>query len=127
MIKDVLNVNNKWRVIIYFNIDYNSLSYLSIELKKYNVVNNYIKNIILRFKNKHIKAVTISNIEEKYSIVCFRRHKSEVDMLNSIIHESEHIKDSIVKYYNVENDDESNAYTIGFVSSQIIKKYLTYS
>lgn len=125
MIKDVLNVNNKWRVIIYFNIDYDSLFSLYKDVKKYKISNKIIKEIVYKIYTKQIKAVTITNMNEKYSIVCFVKHNNFYDMYNSIIHESEHIKQSILEYYNIEDKDENPAYTIAYIATEIIKKYLT--
>lgn len=71
--------------------------------------------------NNKAKAVTISSIDFKTSIVLFNNHKSYLDYINSIVHEAEHIKQAMLDAYNVEDFGEAPAYTIGYIASQMLK------
>lgn len=66
------------------------------------------------------KAVTISNLNLYKSVVLFNKHKSYYDYINSIIHEAEHIKQSILYVYDIDDSGEPPAYTIGHLASHII-------
>lgn len=67
------------------------------------------------------KAFTISNTKNHISIVGFNKHFDIFDYLNSIIHESEHIKDAMLYSYNVENYGEPPAYTIAYIATKLIQ------
>lgn len=69
------------------------------------------------------KAVTISLYDYKTSIVIFKHHKTDIDYINSITHEAEHIKDAMFEYYHVRSFGEPPAYTIGFL---VAKMYMVF-
>jgi hypothetical protein len=77
--------------------------------------------------HKHkTKAVTISNLNLYKSVVLFNKHKSYYDYINSIIHEAEHIKQSMLYFYQIDDSGEPPAYTVGYIASQMIKKFNLY-
>lgn len=121
MIKQILKVSNKWKVVIYYNVNHNLFYYIKQELKQFKIPNSIINRVELKLKYNKIKAVTINNIEQHISFVIFNTHKSKEDYINSIIHESEHVKDAILKAYNVQNYGEPPAYTIGYLASKMLK------
>lgn len=119
MIRQVLNVNNKWKVVIYYNVDYNLFSIIETELYVEGVKRKTIKRIYDIMSKEKAKAVTISN--NRTSIVLFNKHKTKYDYINSIAHEAEHIKQAMLHYYNVKDLGEPPAYTIGYLVSEMIK------
>ena len=121
MIRSTFNINYYWKVIVYFNIDYNFFNVIANTLRRYNVSERDIKLIYDNMNNHKAKAVTISSLNYKVSIVLFNYHKSYYDYINSIIHESEHIKQSILEVYNVDDYGEPPAYTVGHIATQMIK------
>lgn len=72
------------------------------------------------------KAVTVSNIEKHISVVLFNPHREMYDYINSIVHEAEHIKQDMLRAYNVDDSGEPPAYTIGYLVMKmlILFKYL---
>ena len=52
------------------------------------------------------KAFTYSNNKHKVSIVGFNTHRNKYDYINSVIHEAEHIKQAMLKYYNIKDEGE---------------------
>lgn len=121
MIKNTFNIDNYWKVIVYFDIDYNFFSIIEKEFYKRNISNKTIKTIYNNMKYNKAKAVTVSIYKYKTSIVLFNKHKSYYDYINSIIHEAEHIKQSILYFYKVDDYGEPPAYTVGYIASQMIK------
>ena len=119
MIRQVLNVNNKWKVVIYYNVDYNLFRIIETELYVEGVKRKTIKRIYDIMSKEKAKAVTISN--NRTSIVLFNKHKTKYDYINSIAHEAEHIKQVMLYYYNVKDLGEPPAYTIGYLVSEMIK------
>ena len=98
MIRQVINIKHYWKVIVYYNIDYDFFNTSPVERISQEVLNN------LRY-NK-VKAVTISNIEKRQSIVLINKHKTRSDYINSIVHEAEHVKQAILEYYNTKYKKE---------------------
>lgn len=121
MIKQILKVSNKWKVVIYYNVNHNLFYYIKQELKQFKIPNSIINRVEAKLKHNKIKAVTINNTEQHISFVIFNMHKSKEDYINSIIHESEHVKDAILKAYNIQNYGEPPAYTIGYLASKMLK------
>lgn len=124
MIKRVIDVDNCWKVIAYSNISYNLFSVITTELHKIGITNSQIASIYNNMFNNNAKAVTISSLNKKESIVLFNKHKSNIDFINSIIHESEHIKQSILAAYNIDDSGEPPAYIVGYIATQLILKLL---
>ena len=113
MIKQVINVNNKWKVIVYYDIDYNLFPYINQELYKAGVKQHHIEQIYNKMYHRKAKAFTMSNLKSKTSS----------DYISSIAHEAEHVKQHMLDYYGVEDVDEPPAYTIGFLVMKILQVF----
>lgn len=121
MIKKLIDIDCYWKVIVYYNIDYNLFHIIENDLHKIRCSNYQINSVYNNMINKRAKAVTISSIDYKTSVVLFNNHNSYIDYINSIVHEAEHIKQSMLDAYNVEDFGEAPAYTIGYIASQMLK------
>lgn len=121
MIRQVINVNGYWKVIVYYNIDYNLFDYIAKELhNKLSLSKDKINNIKRNLYNS-AKAVTISSIDDKISVVLFNKHKDKYDYINSIVHEAEHVKQHMLNYYDVDDFGEPPAYTVGYLVMMMMK------
>lgn len=119
MIKQVFNVEFYWKVIVYYNLDYNFFDDVAFELRKINFTRGAVEEIYNTLRSKDAKAVTCSKIEEHTSIVIFNSHTSKADYISSIVHEAEHVKQAMLKAYNIEDKGEAPAYTIGCLVSKM--------
>ena len=119
MIKQIINIDNYWKVIVYYNIDYNFFDNIAFDLEAIGSPVKKIDDIYYNLKY-HAKAVTCSNINKRVSVVLFNKHKSRYDYVNSIIHEAEHIKQHMLKAYNVADKGELPAYTIGYIAMRML-------
>ena len=126
MIKQVFNVKHYWKVIVYYNIDYDLFDYIEDDLYSVIYSKKSINKIYNNMSTHKAKAVTISDINQHKSVILFNKHKSYYDYINSIVHEAEPIKQAMLKSYNVEDYGEPPAYTIGFLAMKMlmILKYL---
>lgn len=115
MIKQVLDVNNKWKVIVYYNINYNLFAHIATDLYHIETHTEQLKRIYHKMITGRAKAVTISNSKYKTSIVLFNKHKHKYDYANSIVHEAEHVKQAMLKYYDIDDSGEAPAYTMGYL------------
>lgn len=121
MIKQTINVEYYWKVIIYYDIDYNLFDYVYSDLKGMNVNENTINRIYKTMYNNYAKGVTISDEEQHKSIVIFNKHKDIYDYINTIVHEAEHVKQAMLRAYDVEDYGEPPAYTIGYLVMKMMK------
>ena len=119
MIKQLINIDGYWKVIVYYNVDYNFFSDIAFELKAIGSPVEKIDNVYYNLKYK-AKAVTCSNIKEHISVVIFNYHKSRYDYINSIIHEAEHVKQHMLKAYAVADEGESSAYTVAYIAMRML-------
>lgn len=120
MIKRIIDVDGYWKVIVYYNVDYNFFNDIASELKAIGSPVEKINEIYHNLKYK-AKAVTCSNITKRISIVIFNRHKNKYDYINSIVHEAEHIKQHMLKAYKVADKGEPPAYTVGYLAMMLLK------
>ena len=119
MIKQVIDIDGYWKVIVYYNIDYNFFDIIAKDLKDIGSPVEKINNIYYNLKHK-AKAVTCSNIEDRISVVLFNTHKNKYDYINSIVHEAEHIKQHMLKAYKVADKGEPPAYTVGYIAMRML-------
>jgi len=108
-------VENYWKVIVFFNMDYNFFSIVSEELINAGFNIQTIKAVYENMYSQKAKAVTCSNPDRHISIVIFNEHKRVDDYINSIVHEAEHIKQAMLRAYNIKDAGENPAYTIGYL------------
>ena len=115
MIKQTIDVNGYWTVMVYYDINYNRFYNIVDDLIAINIPAKTIKQIYRNIVTHRAKAVTISNIEKQISIVVFNRHNDNYDYINSIVHEAEHIKQAMLKGYKIKDKGEPPAYTVGYL------------
>lgn len=127
MIKYVFNIEDYWKVIVYYNIDYNLFNNIYKDLKSIDINDKYINRIYNRMSKYKTKAITISNVNKYISVVLFNTHKTYYDYINSIIHEAEHIKQNMLYKYNVDDIGEPPAYTVGYVAMKMIMIFNRYN
>ena len=120
MIKRIININNYWKVIVYYNIDYNFFNYIENDLLYYGTPVESIKRIYYNMRTT-AKVFTYSNAKYKVSIVGFNIHFNKYDYINSIVHESEHVKQAMLKYYNINDEGENAAYTVAYIAMKMLQ------
>lgn len=123
MIKQVFYAEHYWEVIVYWNIDYDLFSDITYELMLIGFPRIAIERMRKIMRSGKAKAVTCSSIDDHISIVLFNYHSSKADYINSIVHEAEHIKQAMLKAYDVEDKGEPPAYTIGYLASRMYEVF----
>jgi hypothetical protein len=93
------------------------------DLIRYGAGEEVVSCIYREMHSGRAVAVTWSNIRIHKSIILFNRHRSRKDYLNSIIHEAEHMKQHMLQAYNVDDDGEPPAYTIGYIAEKMYKVF----
>ena len=119
MIQQIFSIKDYWEVMVFYNVNYNLFYIIADLLSEIGASNNLIEGIYSNMKSGKTKAATYSNSNKHVSIVLFNKHTTKEDYLNSIVHEAEHIKQAMLGTYEVEDEGEAPAYTIGYLVSQM--------
>jgi len=115
MIRQQIDVDGYWKVVVYYDVDFHLLMPVYKELRGIGFPSEDIDLICRQLERGKAKGVTCSNGAYHTSIVLFAKHEDKYDYLNSLVHEAEHIKQAMLKTYMVEDEGEPPAYTIGYL------------
>ena len=103
MIQQIFSVEDYWEVVVFYDVDYDLFYIIADLLSEIGASNNLIEDIYGIMVSGKAKAVTYSNSYKHTSIVLFNKHSTKEDYLNSIVHEAEHIKQAMLRAYEVED------------------------
>ena len=117
MIKQVFHIERYWKVIVYYNVDYDHFDYIIKDVEMNSLPIERMIGIKQMLRN--IYGVTISILSKKLSIVIFNKHRFKDEYISTIVHEAEHIKQAMFKYYDINDEGENAAYTIGYIVKQM--------
>lgn len=115
MTRQVFCVESYWKVVVYYNVDYDLFDVIDRDLRD-NGADEYATDMMYRrMRYGSAKAVTFSSLDRRVSIVLFNEHSSVEDYINSIVHEAEHMKQAMLDVYGVNDEGEPPAYTVGYL------------
>lgn len=120
MIKQVIDVDGYWEVTVYYDIE-GDLFPVFKDLKRVGFRDGETEEIVKKLQRGEAKGVTCSNEKTHVSVVIFGRHSDVYDYINSIVHEAEHVKQAMLRAYDVEDRGEPPAYTVGYLVMKMMK------
>ena len=123
MIKQQFDVDSYWKVVIFYNVDYDLLKPIYKELLSIGFSHKSIDEAIDLLYSGEAKAVTFSNTLSYNSVILFGKHNNKYDYINSLVHEAEHVKQAMLKAYRVVDEGEPPAYTMGFLIENMYKVF----
>lgn len=126
MIRYSFNVRNYWKVIVFYDLDYNFFDVICRELISANFGMGFVKELYYGMFIEKSKAVTCSNTRNHVSIVIFNPHKRTDDYINSLVHEAEHMKQAMLFAYKIKDAGEPPAYTIGYLAMMLYRGFRKY-
>jgi hypothetical protein len=115
MIRQRFSVDGYWGVVVFYDLDYHFFGIVVKELEDLGFPRKRLERLYHNLKGGRVKAVTCSNGWKRKSVVLFTKHKDRIDYINSLVHEAEHVKQSMLKAYQVSDEGEPPAYTIGYL------------
>ena len=115
MIRQLIDVEHYWRVVILYDWDGNFLYDAVHELHGAGFTREFVGQVMTVMSLRLAKAVTCSNTRNHISVVIFNHHDIVEDYISSIVHEAEHVKQVMLDAYDVEDAGEFPAYTIGYL------------
>lgn len=123
MIRQQFSIENYWEVIVHYDVDFSLFTIIVEDLVAAGASSGLVWEIYDMLFYQQAKAATFSNPEGHISIVLFNKHDRKEDYINSIVHEAEHVKQAMLKAYDVEDEGEPPAYTIGYLMSQMYRVF----
>ena len=115
-----------WKVVIFWNLDYHFFDEVEFELLLIGFSKVSIEEVRESMLSGEAKAVTCSVAHQHTSVVIFNPHSSKADYISSIVHEAEHIKQTMLKAYDVEDMGEAPAYTVGYLVKKMYEVFRTF-
>lgn len=112
-----------WKVVIFWDLDYHFFDEVEFELLLIGFSKASIEEVRESMLSGEAKAVTCSVAYQHTSVVIFNPHTSKADYISSIVHEAEHIKQAMLKAYDVEDMGEAPAYTVGYLVKKMYEVF----
>ena len=85
--KQVINIKNYWKIVIFYNI----------------------------YFGKGKLGFTKTFMDERLSVIGITKNLTKEEFLNTLVHEAKHVQSHICRYYNISEDSEDAAYLIGYL------------
>ena len=113
---------DNWGVVLVY--DYDIMDWYDLEaiMESFKLPKHKIKEALKVLSNLNT-GMTISRYDIRMSVVFISDATSEEEWWNTAAHESKHVADAIIDYYNVVHDSEDAAYLTGFMMEQLINLF----
>lgn len=103
-----------WQVVVLYEVSYNNKDYVIDTLKQICEDDKLIEkakyNLNLRSYNT---GFTYSDLDKQQSLIVIGKTTSTREMVNTIVHEANHLKSHIATAYNIDEKGEEVCYLIG--------------
>ena len=119
MIRHAFSIQEYWKVVVYYNVDYSFSSVIRREMLENGFSREFIDGMLDTMQYDGAKGVTCTNADSHICFVLLNRHASKADYISTIVHEAEHVKQSMLEAYGVEDAGEAPAYALGYIISQM--------
>lgn len=116
MIKTIIKIKDKWKVVLFINIDYNKYDIIVSELLKIKAPIHIIDDIYNKIGFEYDSGFTYSNPNFTTSVVGINKQTSREELIDTIIHEINHVQTDICDYYGIKLNSEEAAYLIGYLA-----------
>lgn len=120
MIRQEFNIQHYWKVIVLYNVTPSLYGIIFRELTSKGFDADLVEEMLSSL-GKDGKACTCSDLSKHFSFVLINQHDKKPDLVNSVVHEAEHIKQAILEAYSVPDRGEAPAYTLGYIVAKMWK------
>ena len=117
----IIRVKDYWTIILFVFVDYNRYDYIEDELINISAPDYIVDEIYDKINNKYNSGFTYSNPDYKTSVVGINKTTSKSELLDTVIHEIDHVQGDICNYYKIELDSEPAAYLIGYLAKSFYR------
>ena len=116
MRKITIKVDDKWTVILFVDVDYDRYDIVESALTDILTPTNIIEEIYDTVGYAYNSGFTFSNHYYRTSVVGINKTTSKDELIDTVIHEIDHVQGDICEYYGIELDSEPAAYLVGYLA-----------
>ena len=121
MTQHVINIDDVWKVILIIDVDYDRYDLIESVLTDLLASTNIIEEIYDNIGYRYDSGFTYSNFYYRTSVVGINKHTSKEELINTIVHEIDHVQVDICNYYNINLSSEEAANIIGYLAENFYK------
>ena len=115
-----------WKVKVFYNIKKQDIALCIKELNKLTHKKKYHKECYeTLYTDKKDRAYIYTSYDKQYSVIFIGVPSSTGELLDTIIHEANHLKSHIASYYDLDEKDEEVCYIIGDIVQKMSKQFIT--
>lgn len=108
-----------WRVVVNYDVTTADLRYVLGQVDRVGINDNDRERVEVMFDEPN-KGFTVSDMGERMSLVCIGWATSREQMVDSIIHEIDHVQRDVCEYYNVALGSERAAWLQGYLGREML-------
>lgn len=121
MIKRKINVDDKWKVILFVDVDYDRYDIIESALTDILAPTSVIDDIYNKISYQYDAGFTYSSFNFRTSVVGINKQTSREELIDTIIHEIDHVQTDICEYYGIDLNSEDAAHLIGYLAKSFYK------
>lgn len=114
MTRDYLDIDNHWGILAYYDALPTDFSRLAPILREFGCPEGEIRRAWFTVHRPN-KAFVFNAPWTRMSVLVIGRVTHPAQFLNSFMHETDHLQDAILSYYDVPQGTEQAAYLQGFI------------
>ena len=125
MIKQSFRIDKyDWKVVVLYEIDYRDTDYVIDTLKIMDAPDYIIRNAYKNVSDGHYNTGFIySDYDEKRSIIVISKTTSNKELIDTIVHEANHLQSHIATVFNLDEKGEEVCYLIGNIVKTMYKVF----
>ena len=121
MRKITIKVDDKWSIVLFVNVDYDRYDIVESALTDILAPASVINAIYNEIGYCYDSGFTYSNPDYRSSVVGINKATSKEELLDTVIHEIDHVQSDICDYYGIDLNSETAAYLIGDLARSFYK------
>lgn len=125
MIKQLFRIDKyDWKVVVLYEIDYRDTDYVIDMLKIMDAPDYIIRNAYKNVSDGNYNTGFIySDYDEKRSIIVISKTTSNKELIDTIVHEANHLQSHIATVFNLDEKGEEVCYLIGNIVKTMYKVF----
>lgn len=108
-----------WRIVVNYDVTPSDMPYIRKQLRAVGASVSDIRKAERKFHSPN-EAFTISDDEQRMSLVCIGWTTSYAQYHNSVVHEIDHVQHDIMSYYGIEFRSEEASYLQGYLGQEML-------
>lgn len=113
-----------WQIVVLYEVSYYNKDYVINKLKEIcdddDIIAQAKNNINLRSYNT---GFTYSDLNKQQTLIVIGKANSSYELINTIVHEANHLKSHIATAYNINEKGEEVSYLIGGIVKVMFKVF----